>query len=242
MSEKEKVIIVSPHFDDAILSCGGRMCSEEWRNSEISIVNVFSEIFVEKEMLSDVIIKYVAEDMAIPEYKVNLKICAKWIEERKKEESSATHVLGVNSFNLGYMDAIFRISDDKFVYDTEKKLFLGQVRENILLEQLINQFTDICKDYSRCYFPAGIGNHPDHILLHWVGKKIQCNHSRISFYCEIPYGMDKKVVEGNKYEINVEDSYKRKVRAVSEYKTQLNWLLRNEDNIEAVIPRYEIYY
>lgn len=47
---------------------------------------------------------------------------------------------------LGYKDAIFRMVNDKFIYDTEEKLFLGQVRENVLLEQLVHQFIDICKN------------------------------------------------------------------------------------------------
>jgi len=43
------------------------------------------------------------------------------------------------------------------------------------------------------------------------------------------------------YEIN-EVNYERKIRAVCEYKTQINWLLKNEKNIEKIIPRYEMYY
>ena len=44
MKKKEKVMVVSPHFDDAILSCGGMLCSDEWFDSEISVINVFTEI------------------------------------------------------------------------------------------------------------------------------------------------------------------------------------------------------
>lgn len=240
--KKEKVIVVSPHFDDAILSCGGMLCSDEWINREISIFNVFSDISRKKETMSDVIVEYVAKDLGISKCKVNLDMCEKWIVTRRKEELLATQALGVKSFDLGYTDAIFRISDDEFIYDTEEKLFLGQIRENVLLDQLIHQFIEICKDYSICYFPAGIGNHPDHIILHLVGKNIQCNHSDIRFYCEIPYSIDKEVKEGKMYEIDVEENYERKIRAVSEYKTQLNWLLGNGNNIEKIIPQYEMYF
>lgn len=71
-------------------------------------------------------------------------------------------------------------------------------------------------------------------------KKIQCNHPSVRFYCEIPYSKDRKE-EGKMYEIN-EVNYERKIRAVCEYKTQINWLLKNEKNIEKIIPRYEMYY
>lgn len=158
----------------------------------------------------------------------------------EKGRQVCTKTLGIKSFDLGYKDAIFRMVNDKFIYDTEEKLFLGQVRENVLLEQLVHQFIDICKNYSICYFPAGIGNHPDHIILHLIGKKIQCNHPSVRFYCEIPYSKDRKE-EGKMYEIN-EVNYERKIRAVCEYKTQINWLLKNEKNIEKIIPRYEMYY
>ncbi len=242
MSKREKLLIVSPHFDDAVLSCGGRMCSKEWENSDISIVNVFSEIFIGKEMLSDVIIKYMAEDMSISHNNINQKTCEKWIHERKKEEVNATYVLRVNSFNLGYIDAIFRMFNNQYIYNTEEKLFLGQERERVLLEQLINQFSNICKYYSKCYFPAGIGNHPDHILLHQVGKEMQRRNVKVGFYCELPYTIDNDILEGKRYEIDEENNYKKKIRAVSEYRTQLNWLLRKGDNLETLIPRYEIYY
>lgn len=240
MKKKEKVMVVSPHFDDAILSCGGMLCSDEWFDSEISVINVFTEISQKKQKMSDVIAEYVSEDLAISKSKVNLDMCERWIATRRKEELFATKTLGIKSFDLGYKDAIFRMVNDKFIYDTEEKLFLGQVRENVLLEQLVHQFIDICKNYSICYFPAGIGNHPDHIILHLIGKKIQCNHQSVRFYCEIPYSKDRKE-EGKMYEIN-EVNYERKIRAVCEYKTQINWLLKNEKNIEKIIPRYEMYY
>ena len=233
MKKKEKVMVVSPHFDDAILSCGGMLCSDEWFDSEISVINVFTEISQKKQKMSDVIAEYVSEDLAISKSKVNLDMCERWIATRRKEELFATKTLGIKSFDLGYKDAIFRMVNDKFIYDTEEKLFLGQVRENVLLEQLVHQFIDICKNYSICYFPAGIGNHPDHIILHLIGKKIQCNHPSVRFYCEIPYSKDRKE-EGKMYEIN-EVNYERKISAVCEYKTQINWLLKNEKNIEKII-------
>lgn len=143
--KKEKVMVVSPHFDDAILSCGGMLCSDEWFDSEISVINVFTEISQKKQKMSDVIAEYVSEDLAISKSKVNLDMCERWIATRRKEELFATKTLGIKSFDLGYKDAIFRMVNDKFIYDTEEKLFLGQVRENVLLEQLVHQFIDICK-------------------------------------------------------------------------------------------------
>ena len=78
MKKKEKVMVVSPHFDDAILSCGGMLCSDEWFDSEISVINVFTEISQKKQKMSDVIAEYVSEDLAISKSKVNLDMCERW--------------------------------------------------------------------------------------------------------------------------------------------------------------------
>lgn len=240
MDDFKKAMFVSPHFDDAILSCSGLIASYIKRGKSIQICTVFTEIQKEINKLSQVIKEYVAEDMGILEDNVDMHECKKWITLRRQEDERACKYLGCKKRELKYLDAIFRMEQNQYIYDTEESLF-EKVYEASLVDELIKQFTILCKDFDACFFPMAIGNHIDHRILHHVGLKIAEKYNQVYYYHEIPYciGTEVQYPRSNLYDVS--EFMEIKIKAISYYGTQLKGLFGSKEYIGNIIPSYEVY-
>lgn len=244
--ETKKIIIISPHFDDAILSCGGLICKMIKLGKYVEICNVFTRIEVNKDHFSEVIKEYIAEDMNEDAQNVDVRLCEKWIRLRKKEDNRASSFLECNKRDLGYIDAIFRTRLNQYIYDTEEKLFsiVGQKDEEHLVKNVAYTIEAICKDFDKCIFPMAVGNHVDHYILYQIGLEIQKKNNNVFFYGEIPYCInfqsENEELIANKMVIT--ELFGLKLKAIGFYETQLRGLFGDKYSVSKVIPNYEIYY
>lgn len=236
----KKAMFVSPHFDDAILSCGGLISNSIQRGKSIQICTVFTEIQKENNKLSQVIKKYVAEDMGILESNVDIQECEKWITLRRQEDERACKYLGCKKRELKYLDAIFRLERNQYIYDTEESLF-KKAYETTLVNELIEQFIVLCKDFDVCFFPMAIGSHIDHRILHRVGLSIAKRYNYVYYYHEIPYCIGKEMQYSKENQYDISESMKYKIKAISYYDTQLKGLFGCKEGIGNIIPAYEVY-
>ena len=100
---------------------------------------------------------------------------------RRAEELRNSRISGTSVNLLGFMDASARGHSQWFGmphFEAEKELFNSVKRE---LSKLI-QADD------RLFFPLGIGQHLDHLLVSRIGiSYLLDNHKRIFFYEDLPY-------------------------------------------------------
>lgn len=249
-NKKTPCLFMSPHLDDAILSCGELLLNIS-PYSKITIVTVFTE-------------------GSAPPYtysaNMNLKLCGNFkdarnlFHARRKEDARACAAMGVKYAHLGFLDASFRKKKNKnaltaniaqhipefsHIYPTYRWNILsgkisGNDRENI--EIISNKMREYAHDRNKrlIFCPLGIGNHVDHVLVSKICRKI---FSNLIFWEDFPYNtkirVSKKDIIG-KIGLGFPDMLMRaeeKARIISFYKSQIGNMFPN-----GIMPFPEYYY
>lgn len=156
-----RAIIVSPHLDDAVFSCGG-VIAQLVGEGPVLVLNLFT--------------RYVSE------VKIRGVVLG---DERYREEADAARFLGFESRNLGELDVSFR----RDAYKKLGNIFRPPVAQDMdwlptLREKVFAVLAEL--DYQQLYVPLAIGWHVDHVLTHllfdpWAGRE------NLLYYEDAPY-------------------------------------------------------
>lgn len=172
-------VYVSPHLDDAALSCGGTIFQQTQAGEEVLVVNVFA---------------------GLPEYdQLSAFARAKhavWgspgdvVAARRAEDEAALSILGADAVYWAYGDAIYRVEGDRALYPSEAGIF-GDVdpAEADLPAELADRVEAILDRWAGaiCYAPLGIGHHVDHLIVREAGLVLAERGRRVWFYEDFPY-------------------------------------------------------
>lgn len=175
------VTYLSPHLDDVILSCGGRLWVERARGLAPRVITICAGI------------PNCGQSPPFAEVQH-----AKWgcpprpIELRRAEDGAALARLGiVDVVNLNILDAVYRLAPDgRPLYDSEQGIF-GELApsENELAAAIAAEVTRYlpAPGDSEIVAPLGVGHHVDHLLTHVVARHLAAAGHRLLYYEEIPY-------------------------------------------------------
>lgn len=165
-------VYVSPHMDDVVFSCSGRIATQLSKGESVLIVTVFTGDVDEKKKPRDIAFAPL----------INTK-------KRRFEDSNAMERLGVDYIQLDYLDGIFRYKIPLFRYRLK---FRAAGSDAVLSDTILRDIRKICTatDNKRLYLPLGVGQHVDHQILfqtglclnHWGNRDLE-----IVFYEEMPY-------------------------------------------------------
>jgi len=205
----DRSIIISPHSDDAILSVGGRILVNP-EQEQFSVLNSFSTCaFTIIPGLTDV---------------------EKITQMNNAEELNALGSIGVSVEFMHLPEVLLRGYkrwDMPPEYPKDDK-----VRKTIRL-----RIMSLAKDTNRFYFPLGIGNHTDHLLvtdtaIDLFQRKILVG-KELFFYEDLPYsfekgGADKRALKvekalGKKLEeksLDISSQINKKLELIMMYKSQ----------------------
>lgn len=104
-----KAYYISPHFDDAIGSCGGRIHSDLVNGTDVYLITIFSKV---TGPFSDyAILLHNYWKLSDP------------FNDRKNENFEACKSLGIKTINLEYEDAIYRKKDNIYLYPNDGDIF-----------------------------------------------------------------------------------------------------------------------
>jgi LmbE family N-acetylglucosaminyl deacetylase len=166
------VVVISPHFDDAVASCGGRILDGMKKGKKTLVVTVFT---------SHPIIKNSPRKSAFEKLLDYDRRCA--------EDRAAMALLGVDFIWLGYKEYLFRENIPLFRYwpcyrETPSNLALSQA--------LSSDFLDICLKTGCKYLllPMAVGQHMDHQIVFQAGIQLLRNTIHpcpVIFYEDYPY-------------------------------------------------------
>ncbi len=127
-------IYISPHPDDAVLSCGGRIL----KNKKQSVINVFSK-------------KY----SGITDWDRKCGLVKRPMKQRIKEDKQILSSLNIKSVYLKfYDDAVYKEIKRRKRPKKEAEV----IRKN--LEKILNKFSE----GSKFFFPAGLGHEDHKLL------------------------------------------------------------------------------
>src|SRR3989338_4946817 len=188
LNKKFKCIFISPHFDDAVLSCGSLLMHLTGKTS-ITIINVFTKAHKKPYTLSAR--KFLKESNGGSDATVLFK-------ERFKEDKNVLSSLNVKIINLGLVDALFRKKNNfnflgkvfpeiNHIYPTYKWHVVRRISPH---DHATTQLKKILKKFNGekilVFAPYGIGNHADHVITRKVCEDLFDN---LILYSDFPYNL-----------------------------------------------------
>ena len=160
------LIVVSPHLDDAALSCGGEVAARVARGERVLCLTVFSG----------------GEGPAVSAGK-GFEAFAD-MASRRGEDERAMARLGCEHRWLGFDEAVAR--DRR--YTSPLRLISRPLPADAPLAARLTDLLRAAADRSpaaELFFPLGVGGHVDHRILFEVSRAL--DPRRVRYYEEIPY-------------------------------------------------------
>lgn len=159
--KRYKAVFISPHLDDAVLSCGGTI-AKLLSEGDVLILNIFTR-YTDSVKKGPIVVD----------------------KDRYEEETIAASHLGFLTDTLNELDAVFR----RKAYKSASKIIGYIDNEDItyipqLSDKIKRYLTNI--DYDSLYVPLGIGWHVDHILCHLAMESFFTD-PKLHFYEDAPY-------------------------------------------------------
>jgi hypothetical protein len=158
------VVVLSPHFDDAVLSCWSVLSGAE----EVDVVNVFTRAPR-------------AGTGAHPgELLTGGADPAARARERADEDRAALALAGARSHDLGLLEHPHAVGGRRLP-------LAGHRAERRRRAELAEACAPHLEDEAHLYVPAALGWHPDHLLVRELGCRLAREGRRVSFYADQPY-------------------------------------------------------
>lgn len=219
-------IYLSPHPDDAVLSCGGRIWQQVQPGGHVLVVTVFGNVPAPGRPLS-----LFAEGLH-----------ARWghtadaAVQRQEEDLAALALLGAATAHWPYTDCIYRQTPDgRFPYDSEESLW-EQVHpaEQVLITELAARIRALpLSQDGTIYVPLTVGHHIDHQITR---QAAEASRQSLTYYEEYPYAEDLQAVHqalaGDLWQARPtwlsEQALQAKIAAIACYRSQLSTFWANE--------------
>lgn len=222
-------IYLSPHYDDAALSCGGTIHRQTQAGESVLVMTICSappphtsfSPFAQEQHL-------------------------KWgdpldvVALRRAEDLAAMQILGVDYGWLDFVDCIYRgdASRNTWFYTSEAALF-GEIHpaERSVYAQItetIIQQTNFA-DHAKIYAPLAVGSHIDHQLAHQTGRQLFKQGRDVVFYEDYPY-VDPETPFGR---LKLDETLARLAQQQQRFEPQLQLL--SEDDLQAKIDSIKAY-
>jgi LmbE family N-acetylglucosaminyl deacetylase len=246
-------VYLSPHYDDASLSCGGTIHRQVQDGQPVLVVTVCAASPPPHESLS-AFATDLHESWGNPEDVV---------ATRQAEDRASMEILGADYLRLHLTDCIYRGRSlhGEWYYNDNTELF-GQVHPVDLLlttgvtEAIIEMIPQ--EDGMVLYIPLTVGHHIDHQLVHAAGWQLRQQGWTVVFYEDYPYvdpvfaGQDSsysleatlsRLEEANlipQLRFFSEDNLQAKIDSIAAYASQLDMLFGGYAQIEKQVRDYAL--
>jgi LmbE family N-acetylglucosaminyl deacetylase len=225
------VICISPHPDDAALSCGGVLARESADGRPALAVTVFAGDPPPAEELLP-FARALHQEWGDPPTPMAY---------RRAEDARALAALGCAGQSWTYPDAIYRHP----AYDSVAAIFGPPADETALERELGERCAAL--PAGLLLFPLAVGRHVDHQLLFRVGWRLREAGRPVAFYEDVPY----VAWEGSPaprlaalgrplwpHRVDITPFWAAKVAAISCYPSQFSSLARDGVPLLAAVERY----
>ena len=182
------VVYLSPHLDDAVLSCGGAIRGLVAQGEPVQVITLITEDIAPGGALSPFAQKLHLDWGNHP----------RPFSLRRTEDLAALAMLGAQALHLDYLDAIYRTGADGAWMYTDGGLLFGQVRADDPLacdggKQLASALADLLApafllgEVKRVCAPLAVGCHVDHQIVHAAAWTLLGWGYPVAFYEDYPY-------------------------------------------------------
>lgn len=184
----ERVVILSPHMDDAALSCGGLLNFLVGRQTSCLVINVYCG--------NPPAVKNKDGTQRTPQRKgyANPQL-------RRREDVAAMRSVDADFVHLGFSDGIYRRSPltNQLLYrHAREKWVPPRVDDLAHMEELYLVLRRLCLNLGRTLLvsPMGIGQHVDHTIVARVALRLAERGLSLLFFEDFPYVVNSKVGNG----------------------------------------------
>ena len=171
-----RYIYLSPHLDDAVLSCGGIILHQRKAGIPVEIWNWMCGIPTDNQPLSDLARKEHAGweiDSAKEAYIARLA-----------EDRQAAARVDAQTRNFNLLDCIYRQADDGSFLYSEELFSSPHPADDHIVTEIAALITENIQDGDVLVCPFSIGQHPDHVL---VRRAAEQTGYPLLYYADIPY-------------------------------------------------------
>ena len=230
---------LSPHLDDAALSCGGNIHAQCQRGSEACVITLFAASPAEASPT---------------EYAEELR--TRWggatdpVAERRREDRLAMAHLGATIEHWEWCDCVYRFdpTTDTALYPTEVSIFEDvHPLEGALHIELARRLADqINPSGILLYAPLGVGHHVDHQIVHRAARRLFEQGFPVLFYEDFPYAGDQQAVEqaltqcgAGAWQMRVVHlciaDLDAKCRSIAAYRSQISTFWQDDDEMRQFV-------
>jgi len=174
-------VYLSPHLDDAVLSCGGLIAEQIRSGARVEIWTVCAG-----NPPAGTLSAYAAG----LHQRWHMKRSA--AAGRRKEDRAACRILGARPRHLPVPDCIYRrLPDGTPVVQSDAELFQSlKPGEAAVVKDLASQLTGLLEPTDRLVCPMTLGGHMDHRLTRTAAETLR---RPLFFYADFPYVMLEKI-------------------------------------------------
>ncbi len=175
-------IYLSPHLDDAVLSCGGQIAQQARRGKRVLVVTVCAGDPPARSPGS----AFVRE------------LHARWalddaVAARRAEDLAALHSLRAHALHLAIPDCIYRLDRASQPLYPDRDSIFGALsdEEDGLINQVMQQLKQLepLQD-AMVYTPLCVGRHVDHQLVRRATESWDATKGQLIYYEDYPYAED----------------------------------------------------
>ena len=227
-------IYLSPHLDDAILSCGGLI----WEQSQAG-----HSVFVWTICAGD------PPESGISPFAESLH--GRWETGsqagaiRRQEDSAACHLVGASFHHFSFPDCIYRASPESntFLYSSETSLF-GPFHpdEWVLIKQICRGIKKYLPEKPQLVCPYNYGGHVDHQITRAAAELLGMP---LWYYPDFPYIAELELTP-NKTDSKIEfvqhpiseQGLQIWIKAVGRYESQISTFWPDENAMHSATTKY----
>ncbi len=224
----KKILIISPHLDDAVLSCGDLIHKLNSEGNIIDVVTVFSK---DASDLSSSAIRF----------HYNCFLPNMPMKHRKIEDKKAHKLLNCGSIYLNLLECLYRKNNNEFLYPDLDNIYHLEKKDTKIIKTVEEKLLKIVNNYDIVLCPMGLGGHADHLVCNKAVNNIKKQiNGKLFFYEEVAYvcyyyrehiksnwgdGLSYKLIELS------EDDFNSKINGILLYRSQLNILWSNYEQM-----------
>jgi LmbE family N-acetylglucosaminyl deacetylase len=232
-------LFLSPHLDDAALSCGGMIAGLAAVGQPVLVVNLCSGS--------------PAPDLPLSAFAAAMHV--RWglpatevVRQRLVEDEIALETLGADSYQLDLLDAIYRLPA---AYTDDERLFGVVAPTDPLAAQLAPALTELCARYPEAiiYAPLGVGHHVDHQIVCVAALELVRQGMSVAFYEDFPYVATPGALHARLEELGghelfapvvtaIDPALSRKIAAIEAYASQIGMLFGDYTAMATAVTAY----
>jgi len=176
MSRHLDLVVLSPHLDDGVLSCGARLAATTESDGSAAVVTVFAG-----DPPPDVLNPLATElrrVWGLPDGEV--------LARRRAEDEEACRRLGAEAIHWNLPEALYRGGADGAPHYRDVRSLYGELAagEETLVDELAARLDADLPEAGLLLAPLAVGGHVDHRLLRAAAERAT---REVAFYEDFPY-------------------------------------------------------